>query len=59
MFKYTILDNQFENIGALSANIIGASVSPNQDIIVLASSEGQLTSLDTNFDVKKEVHIDD
>jgi hypothetical protein len=35
----------------LDSKILGASISPNQDLLILATEAGMLISLDNNFDV--------
>ena len=59
VYKYSLGDNQIENVGALDSRLLGASFSPNQDVLVLVTESGQLLALNNNFDVQSEISLDE
>ncbi|EGR32772.1 inhibitor of kappa light polypeptide gene enhancer in b- kinase complex-associated protein, putative [Ichthyophthirius multifiliis] len=59
IFKYCINLKEGESVGCIENGILGFSYSPNQDVIVIATGNNTLITLDNNFDIQNEVPLND
>ncbi|KAL4476509.1 hypothetical protein ABPG74_010242 [Tetrahymena malaccensis] len=59
IMKFSISDKSCESVGCIENGILGFSYSPNQEQLIVATGNHTLLSFDNNFDVSKEVHIDE